>query len=65
MCMSPHEMPSAMIETVIAEFNVLVAQDEERGFTARANMYRGRVEGFEAILKERADDGTYDTAGAW
>lgn len=65
MCMSPHEMPSEMIEEIIEEFTVLIAKDEERGLTARANMYRGRVEGFEAILKERAEEGTYHTAGAW
>lgn len=63
MCMSPEEMSSARIERNIEGLARFIEEDERAGLNVRANMYRGRVKSFEAILKERVDNGTYDTAG--
>lgn len=60
MCMSPHQMTSARIEEIIQSYKENL---EDPKLAYYHNIYRGSIEHYEAILKERAEDGTYDTAG--
>lgn len=60
MCMSPHEMTSREIEEAIAGYDRWLNGPLTDG-TRR--YWEGRRERFVALLKERAEDGTYDTAG--
>jgi hypothetical protein len=65
-CMSPHEMTSARIE----EDLVWLKQEIEnwrgkRGTARTVQIYEGRVKAMEELLKERAEDGTYATAGQY
>lgn len=57
MCMSPHEMTSARIEQIIENYKRYLEEDPGDRY------WEGKIENFTAILKERAEDGTYDTAG--
>jgi hypothetical protein len=59
MCMSPHEMTSARIETMIQDCR----RWAEDGSPVVRSVYSNRADQLEKILKERAKDGTYDTAG--
>ncbi len=62
MCTSPHEMTSARIEQHIQSLKKDLA-DREGLDSFYRRYYEGRLESFIEILKERAEDGTYDTAG--
>lgn len=64
MCMSPHEMTSARIEQNMVGIQRYIDEYRAAGNESGARYWTGRLEGFEKILKERADNGTYDTAGA-
>jgi hypothetical protein len=55
-------MTSAHIEEHIQYLKEDLASREHLDSFYRS-YYEGRLEGFIAILKERAEDGTYDTAG--
>lgn len=57
MCMSPHEMTSATIEERIERMEEWVAQG--------AIGWQRRIDQFRELLKERANDGTYHTAGEY
>jgi len=57
MCMSPDEMSSARIEEVIAEMEGWIENGDDRKF------WSWRIEEFQKLLKERAENGTYATAG--
>ena len=57
MCMSPDEMTSARIEEVIAQMEGWVAAGDTDPY------WPWRIEQFQLILKERAENGTYATAG--
>lgn len=57
MCMSPHEMTSAMIEDRIEQMKEWIA--------AGSTIWSWRLHQFEQVLKERADNGTYHTAGEY
>lgn len=65
MCMSPHQMTSATIELRIQEMRKLLEDGPAgRDLTEwERNVYSQRLEWFEEVLKERANDGTYHTAG--
>lgn len=66
MCMSPHEMTSTNLELRINEMRRLVRANESNGrplTTWERNVYIKRSDWFEEILKERANNGTYYTAG--
>ncbi len=59
--MSPHEMKSARIEQLIENMERDILDPTiDRWYRS---YYEGRVESFRAILKERANNGTYATAG--
>ena len=57
MCLSPHEMTTAEIEYEISRLHEYL--DDPRYSTSRyRQLWAGRIEYMEALLKERADDGT-------
>lgn len=58
MCMSPHEMTSARIEEIVSYY-----KEYGEMHPKNARYAQRQVDVFTAILKERAEDGTYDTAG--
>lgn len=60
MCMSPHEMTSAHIEELIQGIDKDIAQYPNHVYR---RIWEGRRERYVALLKERAEDGTYDSAG--
>lgn len=60
MCMSPHEMKSARIEEIVQQTKERLKLETDRWYI---QYYTGRIGEFEKLLKERADDGTYATAG--
>lgn len=60
MCMSPHEMTSARIEEIIASSKEILEDEKDPWYQ---EYYQDRLEHLEALLKERAEDGTYATAG--
>ena len=55
MCLSPHEMSTQAIEEKIQQLNGMVG--EARYSDAVKKIWLGRIEGFEGILKERAEQG--------
>ena len=57
MCMSPHEMTSKRIEELVSYYKEYLEAHPDARYAQR------QIENFTAILKERAEDGTYDTAG--
>jgi hypothetical protein len=57
MCMSPHEMSSARIEEIVQWYKEDLEADPGDRYA------QGQIDNFTAILKERAENGTYDTAG--
>lgn len=57
MCLSPHEMTTARLEQRIEELKDLLKKFAP-GHPYRG-VYEGRLEGYERILKERANAGTY------
>jgi len=59
-CMSPHEMKSSRIENDIASIKRQMAEGK-----LRSGYWDARVENLEKILKERANNGTYETAGKY
>ena len=65
MCMSPHELSSARIEQLIQSLEEDLVDPQFAG--ERWNNYRrtweGRRDAYVQLLKDRAEDGTYDTAG--
>ncbi len=61
MCMSPHEMTSARIEESIEYYRSYA--EKESTSPSNARWARGQAGNFEKMLKERAENGTYDTAG--
>lgn len=63
MCMSPHEMTSARIEEASLVIQEWIESYRAHGNESLASLWTGRLEGYEKVLKERADSGTYDTAG--
>lgn len=67
MCMSPHEMTSARIETIVASYRQRLEESAngtgEKLDPWTVRTWTGKVENFEKILKERANNGTYHTAG--
>lgn len=67
MCMSPHEMTSARIEQILASYRERLAKGENEWGEPldrwTIQTWTGKVENFEKLLKERADNGTYATAG--
>jgi transcription initiation factor IIE alpha subunit len=60
--MSPDEMTSAIIEQRIADCQKVI--DENPNSAYRRDWERA-VDRLTEILKERAEDGTYDTAGRY
>jgi hypothetical protein len=54
--MSPHEMSSQRVEEIVQEFNELL---EDSKLSYYHNYYRGQLEQYEQLLKERAEAGTY------
>lgn len=60
MCMSPHEMTSARIEEIIAYHERQYAADPNGTY---AGWHQRKADNFREVLKERADNGTYATAG--
>jgi hypothetical protein len=60
MCMSPHQMTSAAIEHHVREYREYAEKPE---YKSMAPSYLWHADQLEKILKERAEDGTYDTAG--
>lgn len=67
MCMSPHEMTSARIEQIMASYQQRLEESAngtgEKLDPWTVRVWTGKVENFEKVLKERANDGTYHTAG--
>lgn len=61
MCMSPDEMTSARIEQALIDMRVWLEDPACRD----RNYWDRRVENFEKLLKDRAEDGTYATAGVY
>lgn len=61
MCMSPHEMTSARIEKIIEDSRRMIEEGLLDSYIS--SIYEERIEEFEKLLKERAEDGTYATAG--
>jgi hypothetical protein len=61
MCMSPHQMTSARIEESINYYRSYA--EKESTSASNARWAQGLIENLERVLKERAEDGTYDTAG--
>lgn len=57
MCMSPGEMSSKEIEDAIDDFRRRISKDPSHYLRS---YWEGTIENLEAVLKERADDGTYD-----
>lgn len=57
MCMSPHEMSSEAIEEDIAWFNDRIANDPNGRLTS---YWEGTRDNLIEILKERAENGTYN-----
>jgi hypothetical protein len=58
MCQSPDEMSTERIEYAIT--NIRRMLEEEDGISDQnRRMWTERLEGFERILKERAENGTY------
>lgn len=57
MCLSPEQMTTARLEQRIEELKDLL-EGFAPGHPYRG-VYEGRLEGYEKILKERADNGTY------
>lgn len=53
MCLSPDQMTSTQLENM-AQYYRNAAEDFD------SNYYRTQAEKLEALLKERADNGTYD-----
>jgi hypothetical protein len=58
--MSPHELTSARIEELIRSLEQLLADRPNHIFR---KTWEGRREQYVDLLKERAEDGTYGTAG--
>jgi hypothetical protein len=58
MCMSPHEMSSSQIESTIQGY-----REYAEKYESMAPSYLWHAEQLEKVLKERAENGTYDTAG--
>jgi hypothetical protein len=58
--MSPHEMKSSRIERDIASIKKGMAEGK-----LRSGYWDARVENLEKILKQRANSGTYETAGKY
>lgn len=56
MCLSPHQMTTARLEQRIEELKDLMERRPER---YPSYIWGSRLEGYEQILKERADNGTY------
>lgn len=65
MCMSPHEMTSTRIEEFVAQFKALLDNPHYAGdyWKSSRQVWEGALANYEQLLKERAEDGTYDTAG--
>lgn len=57
MCLSPHEMSSAEIEEALASLREWVNSPDISD--RYKQIWSGRIEYFEALLKERAENGTY------
>ena len=55
MCLSPHEMSTQAIEEKIQQLHSMVG--EARYSDVLKKIWLGRIEGFEGILKERAEQG--------
>lgn len=62
MCMSPDEMTSARVEEVIQEYREFI---DNNMYPEYHDRWRATVEHLEHMLKERAENGTYDTAGRY
>jgi hypothetical protein len=63
--MSPHEMTSARIEEIIQGLDEDLANPNYTGprWEDNRRYWEGRREQYAKLLKERAEAGTYDTAG--
>jgi hypothetical protein len=63
--MSPHEMTSARIEELITGLEQDIANPNYAGdrWASTRRQWEGRREQYVKLLKERADAGTYNTAG--
>jgi hypothetical protein len=57
MCMSPDEMTSERLEHDLQYMKEAIARGED------VNYWEFRAEEIEKLLKERAEEGTYETAG--
>jgi hypothetical protein len=64
-CMSPDEMKSARIEEIVASYKAALANPEYAGDNSKMlrQQWEGTLANYEKLLKERAEAGTYDTAG--
>ena len=63
MCISPHKMTSARIEEEIVSLERWLTEPRH---AKSHNFYRARIEKLQALLKERAENGTYhDNTGRW
>jgi hypothetical protein len=58
--MSPHEMTSARIKEIIQRYKENL---EDPSLSWYHQSYRWQIDEYEAVLKERAENGTYDSAG--
>ena len=57
MCLSPHEMTNEVLERRIETLQAMV-DSNRHGYSDKVKqIWRGRIRGFEAVLKERADQG--------
>jgi hypothetical protein len=64
MCMSPHQMSNTRIEEQIQNYRTYAEQYADvPNFEDLGRRYLRTAEQLEEVLKERAEDGTYDTAG--
>lgn len=58
MCMSPHEMTSARLEQDLQEWRGMAEKARAKG-VASTKYYDAQADRIAAILKERAEDGSY------
>lgn len=65
MCMSPHERTSTRIEELIQGLEQDIASPQFAGdrWASTRRQWEGRRDHYAKLLKDRADAGTYDTAG--
>lgn len=59
MCMSVHEMKSSRIERDLQAIKDVLAKGGDQKY------WEWRMENLEKVLKERANNGTYETAGKY